>query len=56
MTDKPPIVLKTYKLYWEPEGRVIKIVRAENAYKAKRLAPAPYVKYQGEIYAEELVS
>lgn len=46
-TGPRTVVLKTYKLYWAPEGRVIKIVRAENAYKAKRLAPAPLRQVSG---------
>lgn len=53
MSSKKLPPLKTWKLYWAPEGRMIAIVRATDAHKAKRKAPAPYVKYQGEIYAEE---
>lgn len=48
--------MKTYKLYWAPEGRCIAIVRAKDARAAKRKAPMPYRKYLGEIYAEEIPS
>lgn len=48
--------LKTFKLYWSPEGRCIATVTAKDASEAKKKAPKPYRKYLGEVYAEELIS
>jgi len=42
--------VKTYTLYWAPEGRPIATVRAASPSAAKRKAPQPYRKYLGEIY------
>jgi hypothetical protein len=41
----------TYDLYWSPEGRRIATVEARTSREAIRLAPKPYRKYLGEIYA-----
>ena len=45
--------MKTWTLYWSPEGRAIAVVQAKTARAAKRKAPMPYKKFLGEIYAEE---
>ncbi len=45
--------MKTFRLFWAPEGRVIAVVEAKDAKAAKRKAPLPYRKFLGEIYAEE---
>lgn len=44
--------MKTWNLFWAPEGRQIATVRAEGYALAVRLAPMPWGKYPGEIYAE----
>lgn len=46
--------MKTWKLFWAPEGRQIAIVRAKNHLDAVRKAPLPYRRFLGEIYAEEV--
>jgi hypothetical protein len=46
--------MKTYRLYWSPEGKHITNVRAKNEMEAIRKAPKPYKEYLGEIYAEEI--
>ena len=46
--------MNTYDLFWSPEGRKIATVKATTAKAAKRKAPKPYVRYQGEIYAVEV--
>ncbi len=48
--------MKTYKLYWDPEGKRIATVRAKTPREARRKAPQPYRQYLGEIYAEEVPS
>ena len=54
-TPKPGRSRKsTFDLYWSPEGRKIATVRAVTMRQAIRLAPAPYRKYLGEIYAVKL--
>jgi len=45
---------KRFDLFWSPEGRKIATVEAETARAAVRKAPAPYSKYLGEIFAEEV--
>lgn len=45
--------MKTWNLFWSPEGRQIATVQARSARAAIRLAPHPYSKYPGEIYAQE---
>lgn len=45
--------MKTFVLYWSPEGRPIAEVQAETPRDAIRKAPKPYSKFKGEIYAEE---
>lgn len=45
--------MKTWKLYWTPEGKCIGTVVAKTAREAIRKAEHPYRKYLGEIYAEE---
>jgi len=46
--------MKTWAIFWSPEGRRIAVVVAESSTAAKRKAPQPYRKYLGEIYAELL--
>lgn len=46
--------MKTYDLFWAPEGRRIATVKAKTMREAIRKAPQPYRKFLGEIYAEEL--
>ena len=46
-------MMKTWILYWAPEGRPIATVQARTARAAKRKAPLPYRRYLGEIYAVE---
>lgn len=38
-----------YRLIWSPEGKTIAIVEASDAKAAKKLTPAPYSKYLGEV-------
>ena len=45
--------LQTWFVIWSPEGRTIIKVEAENERAACRKAPAPYRKFQGELYAIE---
>ena len=40
-----------YNVYWAPEGRIIATVQASSDRAAKRMAPMPYRKYLGELYA-----
>ena len=51
-----PNALKTFELYWSPEGRKIATVQARNVSAAIRKAPAPYRKFLGELYAKEIKS
>ncbi len=44
--------LRTYKLFWAPEGRCIATVRATTSRAAIHKAPRPYRRFPGEIYAE----
>ncbi len=46
--------MKTWNVYWSPEGRVIATVQARTARAACRLAPAPYRSRPGELYAVEV--
>lgn len=48
--------MKTYDLFWSPEGRRIATVQARDSYHAVRKAPKPYAKYLGEIHAVEVIS
>ena len=43
--------MNTYDLFWSPEGKKIATVKAESSFKARRMAPEPYRKFPGEIYA-----
>jgi hypothetical protein len=43
--------MKTWTLYWSPEGKQIAVVTARTLRAAIRKAPVPYRKYLGEIYA-----
>lgn len=43
--------MRTWTLYWAPEGRPIATVQAKTARAAIRKAPLPYRKFLGEIYA-----
>lgn len=45
---------KVYELIWSPEGRCIAMVRAINPQAAVKMAPPPWRKYPGEIYAKEV--
>ena len=46
--------MKTYDLFWSPEGRKIATVTARTMRAAIRKAPMPYRRYLGEIYAVEV--
>ena len=46
--------LKKFKIYWSPEGRCIATVDAKDAVTAKKQTPAPYKRYMGEVYVEEV--
>ena len=41
-----------YVVVWSPEGRMVAKVQARNKRHACRLAPLPYRRFQGELYAE----
>jgi hypothetical protein len=43
--------MRTYNLYWAPEGRKIATVQANTGWDARKMAPEPYRKYLGEIYS-----
>ena len=43
--------IRTYKLYWSPEGKHIATVKAKSSFAARRMAPKPYREFLGEIYA-----
>jgi len=45
--------MKTWNVYWSPEGRIIATVQAKTAKAAIRKAPLPYRLYLGEMYAVE---
>jgi hypothetical protein len=45
--------MKTWTLWWSPEGRPFAVVEAMTAHAAVRKAPPPYNKYLGDIYATE---
>lgn len=44
--------MKTWKLFWAPEGRMIGEVRAITYAAAVHKAPMPWGKFPGEIYVE----
>jgi len=46
--------VKTFELYWSPEGKKIATVRARTLRAAIRKAPKPYREFPGEIYAKEV--
>lgn len=46
--------MKTYNLFWAPEGKQIATVQARTMRAAIRKAPMPYRRYLGEIYAVEV--
>jgi hypothetical protein len=46
--------MKFWNLFWSPTGQCISTVKAATAQDAVKLAPYPYIKYRGEIYATEL--
>ena len=46
--------MKTWDVYWSPEGRKIATVQAITQRAAIRKAPQPYRKYLGEMYAVEV--
>jgi hypothetical protein len=43
-----------YDLYWAPTGQCIASVWATSPKAAVRLAPLPWHRYLGEIYAKEV--
>lgn len=47
--------MRTWNLFWSPEGRQIATVQARTMRAAIRKAPKPYRRYLGEIYAVEVV-
>lgn len=47
--------MRTFLLYWSPEGKQIATVEAVDRKAAIRKAPKPYRKYRGEIYAVEVL-
>ena len=46
--------LKKWKIVWSPEGRTTATVSARDAASAKKQTPAPYKRYPGEVYVEEV--
>jgi hypothetical protein len=46
--------LRKFKIVWSPEGRTIATVDARDEKSAKSQAPAPYKRYMGEVYVEEV--
>jgi hypothetical protein len=46
--------MKTFNVFWAPEGRLIATVQARTARAAIRKAPYPYRRYLGEMYAVEV--
>jgi hypothetical protein len=46
--------MKTFQLFWSPEGRCIATVQAETGWQARKLAPLPYRQYIAEIYAVQI--
>lgn len=48
--------MKTFDVFWSPEGRHIFTVDAVDAHKAIRKAPKPYRKFLGELYALAVVN
>ena len=44
--------MKTWKLFWAPEGRQIATVRATTYGSAVHKAPMPWGRFPGEIFAE----
>lgn len=48
--------LHIFDLYWSPEGRKIATVQAKDMKAARCMAPMPYRKYLGEIYAVQVTS
>lgn len=53
-SQREAVNMKTWNLFWAPEGRQIAVVWATSASAAIRKAPQPYRQYLGEIYAEEV--
>jgi hypothetical protein len=48
------MTIKTWDLFWSPEGRCIATVQATSEHAAVHKAPWPYRRYLGEIYAVEV--
>ncbi len=48
---KLPNGMRTWDLYWSPEGKQIDTVQARTYKAALRKAPMPYRRFLGEIYA-----
>lgn len=46
--------MKTFDIFWSPEGRCIATVRALTVRAAIRKAPYPYRRFLGELYAVEV--
>jgi hypothetical protein len=47
--------MHTYHLYWAPEGKLLKIVRARDASSARNQAPKGYRKFKGEIGVKQVI-
>jgi hypothetical protein len=43
--------VRTFDVFWAPEGRKVATVVARDEHAAKRMAPKPYRKFLGELYA-----
>lgn len=50
-TTKSPLL--DWDLFWSPSGQRIASVRARSARLAVRRTPAPWVRYRGEVYAQQ---
>lgn len=44
--------MRTWNIYWAPTGQCIGMVQALTARQAIRMAPMPYRRFLGELYAE----
>lgn len=55
MSDTPKVnELPVFDIYWSPEGRKIATVQAKDVRSAIRMAPMPYRRYLGEMYAVQV--
>lgn len=46
--------MKTFQLWWAPEGRLIATVQARYAAAALNKAPLPYRRFRGGVYIVEV--